>query len=639
MPTVKKANLDTTLLVVCDKLKSDNMSLENLMKTSSEYDESKDIVTDKNITTYDYKAFIHYYPTSVVNTSSKIEPSELDHRWATWSVCKNIPRDKYIFRSFHKDKYEPCLKAYRPARYLLDTKWVHDTFFEISPSDFDKGSDFNRGVLKDKYKKQICTSKKGLDLISRREAAQEQEDVLKKEASQEKVVPKKKTKIIGEESNLDFSTDEIRVDKRDEPCSNLDNEDEIVEENEVNAYFFTNIPKILNLREEEKFTHDGITYDIETRGKRKYDFIYFKVYDVGTCFSIKDIDSTLHNDKSTFIEGVHYAKFDCKHPRRDHNEFFTYEGLLHIAGKSRSDMGEKYNMWCLKTLFTHQYGTNKDKTDLASNLLSISLLHGTSCNLMIETVRSFFGDIPVIYFTKISKVRDRKKNVMNYNKLNKDEWMYKYGRTGNYGRRLGEHQKDDHFGAQITTMRFALVSPCQLPEAEKIFGRHVKKVGTKVDYRDDSKTSIHQEVFTMSNKDAIDAMSMLKNIQEKYLGREGKKVESIQKTLNAYIEKENASRDKIEELIEKNTEMTQTIKSMNENVSIEAEKKYKELEAKIKEMLVEEKHKMEIMTMKLEAKDEKIKNRDEKIADKDKLLESQKLQFETMLELEKLRVK
>ena len=103
-------------------------------------------------------------------------------------------------------------------------------------------------------------------------------------------------------------------------------------------------PNIIHLDESEKFRDDiGETLDIETRGERKVDGIYFKVKDVMVGFKMDNLLTTIiHTIKSGYIEGIHYKYFNCLKVRKIIDNrikikkelFLTYSGFQRVIFRS-----------------------------------------------------------------------------------------------------------------------------------------------------------------------------------------------------------------------------------------------------------------------------------------------------------------
>jgi hypothetical protein len=105
-------------------------------------------------------------------------------------------------------------------------------------------------------------------------------------------------------------------------------------------------PDIINLDDNEKFKDDnGTIIEIETRGERKVDSIYFKVKDVMIGFKMENLLTTIIDKrKDGYIDGIHYKYFNClkkgiitkKQSKIKKELFLTYKGFYHVAYLSRN---------------------------------------------------------------------------------------------------------------------------------------------------------------------------------------------------------------------------------------------------------------------------------------------------------------
>ena len=73
-------------------------------------------------------------------------------------------------------------------------------------------------------------------------------------------------------------------------------------------------PELLELEDEEKFKDENNNIiEIETRGKREYNQIYFKVKDVSVGFDMPNLYTTIIDDRyDSYIKNIDYKYFMCK---------------------------------------------------------------------------------------------------------------------------------------------------------------------------------------------------------------------------------------------------------------------------------------------------------------------------------------
>ena len=73
------------------------------------------------------------------------------------------------------------------------------------------------------------------------------------------------------------------------------------------------VPDLIELENNEKFKDiNGNIYDIETRGERNVNNIYFKVKDVMIVFELNNLITTILNTNTVYKENEHYKYFNCK---------------------------------------------------------------------------------------------------------------------------------------------------------------------------------------------------------------------------------------------------------------------------------------------------------------------------------------
>jgi hypothetical protein len=221
--------------------------------------------------------------------------------------------------------------------------------------------------------------------------------------------------------------------------------DTIPEVNEEKIIIVDNIesaPEILILDDNEKFKDDdGNIINIETRGYRKIDGIYFKVKDVMTCFEMVNLNKHLFDNKSAFTEIIHYKYFNCKKVRKDPKKqrtikkelYLTYEGILRVLFASHSSKVKTFIKWATETLFTIQLGTIKNKEELISTIL------GVNAKVIKEVFNTSTNTLPCIYLFTLGTVKELRLTMNINDCIADDSIVAKYGFTKDLSRRTGEH--------------------------------------------------------------------------------------------------------------------------------------------------------------------------------------------------------
>lgn len=254
-------------------------------------------------------------------------------------------------------------------------------------------------------------------------------------------------------------------------------EDEVVEEDEVEdmeeeeqeQQEIENAPPILYLDDGEKFHDaDGNVIEIETRGERHEDKIYFKVKDVSVGFGMPKLDKTMMNDggytrnldykvmfnRSAVINNDHQTIKKCL--------FLTYEGLLRVLFVSRNKNATLFRKWATTKLFTIQMGTREQKVKLGAEILN------TSPRTLKAVLDKHASNFPSIYLMSLGKVRELRETFGIPVDKPDDSTVYKFGFTEDLSRRVIELEKQYSKlkGVTMTLGTFYFVDPKYTSEAE-----------------------------------------------------------------------------------------------------------------------------------------------------------------------------
>jgi hypothetical protein len=205
-------------------------------------------------------------------------------------------------------------------------------------------------------------------------------------------------------------------------------------------------PPVLHLKDEEKFKDcDGNIIEIETRGVRHEDKIYFKVKDIMTGFGMPNLNIVLlnkdkgyerNNDYKNFIREIRLTKDEAKTTNKKFKTtlYLTYEGLLRVLFVSRNKNATIFRKWATNKLFTIQMGSKEEKIKLGTDVLNISI---KTYKAVFDTYASKF---PCIYLLSLGKVKDLRETFGIDAIVPDDSIVYKFGFTDDLERRLGEHQ-------------------------------------------------------------------------------------------------------------------------------------------------------------------------------------------------------
>ena len=296
-------------------------------------------------------------------------------------------------------------------------------------------------------------------------------------------------------------------------------------------------PSILELKDEEKFKDDkGNIVEIETRGSKTLDGIYFYGKDVENMLELVSIKDVLHETTTVYEEGIHYKKFikkvekntplhidtDIKeniHTNNQQTIYLTYKGLVRMLIVRRHPVADKFQDWCFKTLFTVQMGSQEEKTTLVSKLLG--------CD--IKSVKSFLNssvqDYSVLYLICIGTVKDLSSHIEGLEDKHPDDFVFKYGYTSDLSQRIQAHKQT--FG-KIKNTNLSLVS--HIPIDEKYLSEaevELKQTFQSFDYIIDNPT--HKELVVFNENKLSLFKKLFKTICDKYAGNCKKLQEELER--------------------------------------------------------------------------------------------------------------
>nr|QOI90538.1 hypothetical protein HWQ62_00407 [Pyramimonas orientalis virus] len=283
-----------------------------------------------------------------------------------------------------------------------------------------------------------------------------------------------------------------------------------IEENKKRKEFNENeiedAPDVLHLEDEEMFKdEEGVVMDIETRGEKTQDGIFFKASDIGKAFDYENVCSTVIDVRCKYQHGTDYKYFKIFKKQGvsllfKTVLFLTYDGVLKVLFCSQGDRGVRFRKWASRILFTMQMGSQEDKDKLAAEALNVD----------VSTVKQLFRKscraIPCVYLFEVGTVGNMRQhfNLKNFNDDN--DKVYKFGRTEDMARRAGEHQKtygtlkDNSFSLAV----FSYIDLTFVSKAETKLKNHFNNMNVFVE--DDN----HNELVVM-NKSKLQTMKELYN--------------------------------------------------------------------------------------------------------------------------------
>ena len=249
---------------------------------------------------------------------------------------------------------------------------------------------------------------------------------------------------------------------------------EVNNENVKNDKGIDKAPQVIILEDEEKFhDDDGNIVEIETRGTRNHDNIYFKVKHVAYGFGIKNLSNSLLNIDGAYKCNNDYKYFTCiesdnvpgtasKKQITKNEIYLTYEGILRVLFVSRSGKTSNFIKWATETLFSAQMGTSEQKDKLVSKIL------GVSAEAVKEVFKISSTSLPCVYLFSLNTVKELRES-MQINKKYKDCMLVcKFGFTNDLPRRTGEHIKTYGTikGTDLKLKHYSYIDPMYISNGE-----------------------------------------------------------------------------------------------------------------------------------------------------------------------------
>jgi hypothetical protein len=318
-----------------------------------------------------------------------------------------------------------------------------------------------------------------------------------KKITNEKKINKKTKKIIKEndKNNSNNAIDDIDDDNNNDNDNNDDNDNSI---NDIdnkdnianNGYEYLQAPEILELEDNEKFKYENDNIiEIETRGERKYDCVYFLMSDVANTFELPGLASTLTHNKSDYNINEHYVYFICpnngmtktqqkKKPRVQKLMYITYEGMIKILYCSKSSKAKAFRSWATTTLFTAQMGTKEQKYELSSKIL------GVSPNAVKEVFKAYASSLPCVYLFTLGDVKTLRESMKIDTNYIDNMIVCKYGQINNLARRTIDHTRNfSKIKDVVVNLKYySYIDPQYISSAEIDIKDYFEEMNVKINY-------------------------------------------------------------------------------------------------------------------------------------------------------------
>jgi hypothetical protein len=280
-------------------------------------------------------------------------------------------------------------------------------------------------------------------------------------------------------------------------------------------------PPIIELEDHEKFRDvNGNLLEIETRGERNVDKIFFKVKDVSCAFDLKNLYNVLMNTNSLYEYGndyIYYNTYLFTNNKITNNYklqtkkvtkklYLTYDGILRVIYCSNSNKTKAYRKWVTNVVYTAQMGTVKQKKKLVSDIL------GVAASTVTEVFDVDARTLPCVYLFTLGTVKELRSSMKISNNHPDNHIVAKYGYTNDLKRRTAEHIRhySDIEGVNLKLKSYTYIDPQFTSKAETDIREHMKNLNASLKYNDE------KELVAIGNMKEI--VEKYTSIGYKYMG-------------------------------------------------------------------------------------------------------------------------
>jgi hypothetical protein len=323
---------------------------------------------------------------------------------------KKIPKEEYAYATFEKltRKWNPTEESCKKAQLLISKQWVDQFYFKL------ESTEKKKIVVQEPIQSQQFTTPPP---------------------------PQRDSQKQCDDDEFKFKNEKIGLHDDDEE----EGGEKECEEKGQQYREIENAPPLLHLDDSEKFHDaDGNIIEIETRGERHEDKIYFNVKDASVGFGMPNLSGTLTDkNKEGYRRDIDYKLMFNRVSWANGPSctikkclFLTYEGLLRVLFVSRNKNATLFRKWATTKLFTIQMGTRDQKVKLGAEVLNTSP----------RTLKAIFDKhattFPCIYLMSLGKVRDLRETFGIPADKSDDSTVYKFGFSEDLARRVSEVQSE-----------------------------------------------------------------------------------------------------------------------------------------------------------------------------------------------------
>lgn len=275
------------------------------------------------------------------------------------------------------------------------------------------------------------------------------------------------------------------------------------------------------------------------RGEKTQEGLYMKALDIQNKLGMNRVHDIVTDKRSDHEYNTHYVFFEAKLSRNsgsnEHQKttkvlYLTYFGVIKLLICSRSKRAEPFQRWAITTLFTHQFGDQEDKDELAADLM------GITPKTLYDVFRKSSNTIPCVYLFKIGRVGDINEYCKNKTESNIDlngyddnDILYKFGKTDDLARRTKEHAKIyGKMSKEFTLETFNYIDKALACKAENSINHFFTASEMRID---DPK---HAEVVVIKPEKMRYVVEWFKNVQMMYSGNSYELIKQLDNLKNQH---------------------------------------------------------------------------------------------------------
>ena len=367
-----------------------------------------------------------------------------------------------------------------------------------------------------------------------------------------------------------------------------------VGQDELREITLEEAPPVLVLKSAEKFKDvNGRVIEIETRGERVHNRIFFKVKDVAAGFGMANLSHSILNKTSDYHVNKHYRCFittqltkDESHRNKNTNTakelFFTYNGIVKVLFCSNTGSGDLFVDWAMQKLFALHLGTAEQKATLATELMA-----GADVKSIKQVIGASSAPLSAIYLFCIGRASALLPD--SGDKYAADDFIYKFGYTCDIKRRTQEHAKTfaEEFGANITLPIFSVIDKYYISEAESRIARHFDGLDAKLEYKN------YDELVVLNKKKLANTADVYSMLQRNYAGDKATELLAAKKEMEDAVHREEVSAIKREHEMDKRQREIEKEMNQKEREIIQQERELENKRHELEMAMIKNGHEME----------------------------------------------